>query len=595
MTLRRAPWRALLIALPAILSALPLPVEAAAPARRIPKSATLPADQIREGMTGVGYSVFQGTSVDSFSVTVLGVLRGYRPGASLIMARAKSPVLDQTGIQAGMSGSPVYIGGKLVGAVAYTWAFLKEPLAGITPIEEMLDVLPGDGESPPLREDRFGSLGVPPPMPAEPAGARPIATPLALSGFTPEALRYLEPWLTERGFVAIPGGGTATGGSCDSIGPGSALGVALIRGDLSAAAIGTVTYRDGDRLLAFGHPFLSMGWVEFPLTAATIHMIMPSQQISNKIGSPTVTCGTLLADRSAGVAGRLGSAPEMIPVSVSIQGTGGRSKRYRFEVARSRYVTPALVSAGVVNSISEALFDAGVTTVRWDLTYFMNAGARTIRAGDLFVATSPLSGVGEAITQSLTLLLGDRFRPSRLDSASVSVAVEEGIEEAALTGVRLSHATAAPGDSVEVELSLRRSSKTIETRRVRIQVPPETPEGELTVRVCDADETERWEMGRAPDRYRPETFDQLARLIEDGRRSDRLYVQLYRVAGGATVGSGEISQAPASVLQVLGASRKAGETAATKGATVAERELPMGRIVRGCESASVTVVADRRR
>ena len=140
------------------------------------------------------------------------------------------------------------------------------------------------------------------------------------------------------------------------------------------------------------------------------------------------------------------------------------------------------------------------------------------------------------------------------------------------------------------DLTLRRANKLVQTRRVRIRVPPSVPEGELTVRVCDANETEKWEMQRAPERYQPETFDQLADLIESDRASDRIYVQLYRIVGGAVVGGREISQAPGSVLNVLGDSPKSGEAATTKGATLAEISVPFGSVVRGCESATVTVV-----
>lgn len=556
----------------------------------IPPSARMPVSEVREGMVGTGYSVFSGTEVDTFSVVIVGVLKGYRPGFDLIMARPSSPVVDKTGVVGGMSGSPVYIDGKLIGAVSYTWSFLKEPMAGITPIDQMLTLLPARDAKPPRPEDAFGDLGAPQAFAGDVGGAKPIATPLALAGFTSEAIRYLDPWLAERGFVASPGGANLPGGSCDSLRPGSAIGVQLVRGDWSAAAIGTVTYRDGDRLLAFGHPFLAMGWMELPMTAARIHTIMSSQQISNKIGSPTATCGTIFADRSVGIAGTLGPSPSMIPVTVSIAGTGGRSRAYHLEVARSRYLTPALVSASVVNSISEALYDAGVATVRYDFSLYMNGGSRTIRKEDTFVSTAPVSGVGETVGQSLTLLLGDRFRPSRLDSARVNVRVEEGIDEAALVGIRVSPAAVIAGDSLEVDLTLRRPGKQVETRRVRIRVPPTSPEGELTVRVCDAGETEKWEMQRAPERYQPETFDQLAALIEADRASDRIYVQLYRTVGGAVVGGREISQAPGSVLNVLGSSPKSGESATTKGATVAEVSIPLGRIVRGCESATVTVI-----
>jgi len=568
--------------------------QAAPGASPIPKTAIFPLSEVKDGMTGTGYSVFAGTKVDSFSVTIQGVLRGYRPGFDLIMARASSPVIDKAGVIAGMSGSPVYINGRLLGAISYTWSFLKEPLAGITPIEQMLALLPPDGARTPNAEDAFGALGALPEPAGEAGGAKPIATPIALAGFTTEALSYLEPWLSARGFVASPGGAHAPGGSCDSLRPGAAVGVELIRGDWSAAAIGTLTYRDGNRVLAFGHPFLAMGWMELPMTGATIHTIMSSQQISNKVGSPTVTCGTIFADRSTGLAGVVGPSPSMVPVGVSIRGTGGRSKVYHLEVARSRYLTPALVSASVVNSISEALYDAGVTTVRYDFSLFMNGGTRTIRHEDVFVSTAPVSGVGENVGQSLTLLLGDRFRPSRLDSVQVHVSVEDGIDEAALIGIRVSPAAAVAGDSIDVDLSLRRSSKLVETRRVRVRIPPSAPQGDLTVRVCDAGETERWEMLRAPDKYQPETFDQLADLIESDRPSDRIYVQLYRPIGGAIVGGREISQAPGSMLQVLGSGPKSGESATTKGATLAEVSLPLGRVVRGCETATVTVIPGRR-
>jgi hypothetical protein len=281
-------------------------------------------------------------------------------------------------------------------------------------------------------------------------------------------------------------------------------------------------------------------------------------------------------------------------VGISIVGSGGRSKDYHFEVARSRYLTPTLVSAVIVNSISEALYDAGVTTVRYGYSLYMNAGGRAIRHDDVLLSSTPVSGVGENVGQSLTLLLGDRFRPSRLDSCRVSVRVEEGIDEAALIGIRVSPAAVIAGDSLDVDLSLRRSSRVIETRRVRVRVPPSAPEGDLTVRVSDATETDRWESQRAPDLFKPETFDQLADLIEKDRSSDKIYVQLYRAIEGAVVGGREMSQPPGSVLNVIGSSPKSGESAETKGATLTEVAVPLGHVVRGSESATVTVIPGRR-
>ncbi len=570
-------------------------------ASSLPAPAIFPVDSVRAGMEGIGLTVFEGTRIDTFKVTILGVLRGYRPGANLILARAQGPYLERTGIIAGMSGSPVYIHGKLVGAIAYAWAFTKDPVGGITPIQEMLSLFPGPDTPAPDDSDQRIGLADPSSDDAEPHGTNPledptgvraIATPLTLSGFTPEAVSFLEPWLEKRGFVVSPGGGYEPGMVCDSLVPGSAVGVELIRGDWSAAAIGTLTYRDGDRLLAFGHPFVAMGWVRFPLAAATIHTVFASQQISTKVGSPSTSCGTLVADRSTGVSGQLGASPPMIPVRVAIQGTGKRDKHYSFEVVRNRLLTPSLVGSAVVNSISEALNDAGYATIDYDLTYYMNGGKRTVRKGNVFLTQSPITGVGEQVTQSLQLLMSDHFRPSSLDSARIDVNARMGLDAARISDVRVRPATASPGDSVEVEITLRRGGAMKETRRTRLYIPPQTPEGELSVRVADGEDTDRWERERTPDRFQPDTFDQLVQVIESERRLDRIYVQLYRQAGGATVRGGEISQPPASVLGVLTADRKSGAVSPTKGATLSEQTIPMDAVVRGSETAKIDIVPD---
>jgi len=594
----RSPRTPFLACLALALGLAPVAGATAAPARGAYPS-TLPADSVRAGMTGYGLSVFNGTSVDSFPMTILGVLKGNRPGADLILARAQGSYLERTGIIAGMSGSPVYIHGRLIGAVAYTWAFTKDPVAGITPIGEMLTSLEGGKEEKAEPSDsRYGSLDFPPSPEAAatlPGEARPIATPLALSGFTPEALRYLHPWLQDHGFVSAPGGVSPDQGSCDSIVPGSAVGVELVRGDMSATAIGTATYRDGNRVLAFGHPFFALGRVQLPLTAATIHTVFASEQLSTKVGSATRTCGTLIADRSVGIAGQLGSAPAMIPVSVAIHGPQGRERAFHFEIARSRSLTPGLASSTVVSSISEALFDAGLATSRYDLTYWMNGGKRVLRRGNAIVAPGPLSGAGDDISQTLFLLMINRFEPVRLDSMTAEISVEEGLDQATLTSIRVAPTLVAPGDSVEVELSIAPARQKPETRRVMVRIPPGTPPGEIAVRACNGSETDKWERDRAPETFEPQSMDQLLGLLSRERRGDRIYVQLYRDVRGVTVRGGEISQVPPSVADVIGVPGKSGDGGPVKGATLVEVPVPLGRVVNGCEQRTLTVMPYRAR
>lgn len=552
-------------------------------------------------MTGYGLSVFSGTSVDTFPVTILGVLKGNRPRADLILIRANGAFLERTGIIAGMSGSPVYIDGKLIGAVAYTWAFTKDPVAGVTPIGEMLGALRSMPEED--RDDkaepsdaRFGALDLPPGATAPISGeAHPIVTPLALSGFTPEALRYMGPWLDEHGFVSAPGGSAPGEGSCDSLRPGAAVGVELVRGDMTATAIGTVTYREGSRVLAFGHPFYALGRVQLPMTAATIHTIFASQQISTKVGSATRTCGTLVADRSVGIAGDLGPSPSMIPLTVEIRGPRSRDREYHFEVARSRSLTPGLASAAIVSSISEALFDVGLSTTRYDLTYWLNGGREMLHRGNAVVSPAPLGGTGDDVSQTLFLLLINRFQPVRLDSLHCEIAVEEGLEQAALTSIRVEPTMAAPGESVQVELSIQPSRQGAETRRVTLRIPPGTPPGDIVVRACNGPDTDKWERERAPETFEPQSLKGLLDLLSRERRGDRLFVQLYRESKGVTVHGGEISQVPPSVLDALGGGAKSGENGPVKGSTLAETSVSTGRVLTGCEQATVTVLPYRAR
>jgi len=593
----------------ALLAVSASPVDAVA-ARERPRVPVMPLADVRPGMTGIGYTVFQGTRIDTFSVSILGVLREYRPGASLIMARAQNPLLEKTGIIAGMSGSPIYVDGRLLGALSYTWGFLKEPVAGITPIEEMLDLLPADDAPWDNREDLdLGALPTPDdaassrlargedlPYPEGGANLRPIATPVMISGFTDEALRFLEPWFRDRGMVAVPGGAPTGSMDCDSLVGGAAVGAQLVRGDWNAAAIGTVTLRDRDRVLAFGHPFSSMGWIDFPLTGAEITTLMPSQQVSNKVGAATSACGALLADRQAGIAGRVGPTPAMIPVRVAVRGSRGRDRLFRYEVVRNRLLTPGLIAGIAVSSVSTALHDVGLCTVRYAIRSYWNGGTKIGDRGNAFLSNSPLAGVGEQIDQSLTLLLGEHFRPSRLDSAVIDIDIHDGLDAVQILSIRPSTHVAAPGDSIWIEASLRRPGSDDETRRLGIRIPPSTPEGTVTLRVCDGEETDRWEQGRAPERYTPRSLDDLLALYRDERRADRLYVQLYAETPGAVVGGGEIPQAPRSVLSVLGAQGSGkSEGPGIKGATLAEREYDMKHVVRGCETVTITISADHRR
>src|SRR5437867_5401067 len=285
---------------------------------------TVPLAQIQKGMRGYGVTVFEGNKLEKFDVEILGVLHNIGPGQNLILAKINSPQVQRAGVIAGMSGSPVYIDGKVIGALAYSWQFAKEPVAGITPIEEMLkiaDLGTNTGAvvvaaTPRMTGAEFlGAIanhkttelfeklesGF---MHASPAGVKPIAIPLSLSSFAPETISRFSNVLDTMGFIAVPsgsGGGQPPAAVEAEFRPGDAIGAVLLNGDFNVAATGTVTFIDGNRIYAFGHPFLDIGEVSFPMAKSEIVTVMPILASSFKFASTGKIVGSFRQDRSTGI------------------------------------------------------------------------------------------------------------------------------------------------------------------------------------------------------------------------------------------------------------------------------------------------------
>src|SRR5437899_6794594 len=334
--------------------------------------AQMGVDEIRPGMVGIGRTVFDGTHVEEFKANILGVLENIiGPHRNLILARLEGGPLAHTGVIAGMSGSPVYVDGKLIGAVSYALgSFSKEPIAGITPIAEMTDStsfgdvrpigskvkveypLTRDGLTAAFRkalnwnrpfadrpdETQLAGVSAVAGLGGSQLGTllRPIATPLVMSGFEPDLGDVFGSAFREQGF--IPTGGSAAGfraGEAPFEGPlkpGDAVGVMLVSGDLQLGGTGTVTHIDGDRVYAFGHPMYNLGPTEFPMTRAYVYTVLPSLFSSMKLSSTGEIIGTFLQDRATAIAGRLGPGPRMIPVTISLESKRAPKRTFKYDV-----------------------------------------------------------------------------------------------------------------------------------------------------------------------------------------------------------------------------------------------------------------------
>src|SRR6478735_1440624 len=360
------------------------------------QTATMPLDQVRPGMTGIGRTVFAGTKLEDFKVEVLGVMRNVlAPKRNLILARLDGGPLAKTGVIAGMSGSPVYIDGKLVGAVSYSLGqFSTEAIAGITPIAEMLDATmmpPVARASHPVAisfpatpqqlmaiwsrdlgrarafvDDPSQALvlsGVSNDLTRMSAMLRPIAVPMIASGFETSVLDPLSATLSAAGFLPMSNSQSATTAKSNRpLQPGDAVGVGLLTGDFELGATGTVTHVDGDRVYAFGHPLYNLGPTEFPMTRAYVYTVLPSLASSFKLSTTGEVIGTFLQDRATAIAGRVGPGPRTIPITLTLEAERGQKHTFRYDVVNDQMFTPLMTYAALLNTLSSYERQYGATT-----------------------------------------------------------------------------------------------------------------------------------------------------------------------------------------------------------------------------------------
>src|SRR6266513_1791396 len=358
-----------------------------------------PLEDLRPGMKSTARPVFSGTQTEEFGVEILGVLPGFPgPRQSAIIARLSGANVEKTGVFAGMSGSPVYIDNKLVGAIAFSFPFSKEPIAGITPIRQMIDLFEkgtadarqGPKEPRAISFAQLASTDWKPNLPKQAVTPTsliapvsqgsplmpllgqqmvPIATPMVFGGITQESLAMFAPQLTVNGLLPVSGAGgsaniTPLGTANEkTLTPGTSISVQLVRGDYSIAAAGTVTFRDGNHIYAFGHPFLSLGASDMPMSETAVVTVIPNVNNSFKLSIPGAMMGSISQDRASGVFGQLGQAPKMIPVKINLHTSRDRSETYSYEIANDSFLTPLLLNITVFNTITSSERALGESTI----------------------------------------------------------------------------------------------------------------------------------------------------------------------------------------------------------------------------------------
>jgi hypothetical protein len=594
---------------------------------------TIPLDDIREGMTGYGLTVFHGTRVDTFGVRVLGVQRHARVAGNVILVEVSGPGLAESAIPQGMSGSPVYLDGRFAGAVAFSWEGALRPIGGLTPAAEML-ALPAEPLAAPPEQ-----LGAGSDLPAllDPFGrGRDLAARLAGRGDRAAAPRprsesgwlggtawpspallaaRLLPGLTETGGTGAPGlcallpgwhcralGSAAVGtgaapiASPDSAGaspalvPGGACAVALVLGDAELGAIGTVSWRDGDRVGLFGHPLLQAGPVALPLVAAEVVGIFPSRQMSFKMGGMGAVVGAVHHDLRSGLAGRLGAVAPLVPVAVTVSRPGGE-ERYAFQVARDARLTPQLVYWCLYNTLLARGDDLSRQTIRYriDADWRAHDGG-TERCASRGVIAGPGSAAAMAPDWSgpLQAIFENRNAPLTLAGVTAVLQVTPGLEVAVITGAEAAPVARA-GETWTVTAHLQPWRGGARLVRRELALPARLAPGRYHLLVASARDVFALETQRAAERFADRSLAATLDLLRTPRSAGDLEFVLYAPGRGVTVDGREFADLPGSVAEAFVGGTD-GRVAPTLADLVLRVSAPDGPALEGAAMLALTVL-----
>ena len=505
--------------------------------------------QLEPGTVGYGLTVMKGSHIDTFVVEILGTQRnGSLPGRDRILVRLSGLGLEKTGIIQGMSGSPVYVGERLLGAVAYGWSFANEPVGLVTPIEDMLEVLHRDlsGDEPTMETG----------APADPSEWQRLASPLWVAGAGPETLRLLtdlfEPMRLQP--IAAASGSGPVGGPISPLQPGSAVGVQLVSGDLNIGGIGTVTHVAGKHLVAFGHEMIGSGAIDVPLTAIHIHGILSNQSSSFKLGSATQVIGAARQDRFSGVAAVTDERAQTLPLGIDVH-TGTATRHFSFELARHRLYTTGLAQVSLMGSLESAAKALGDASVRLALDVEFEDG-RSLQWKRVYTGlNAPISAALE-VGKPLRALLQSGFADIRVASVDAHLQVDETVRVGRIDAAWLPRTTLVAGTTTELVVELVPFRKAPRTVAVPLRIPADAS-GVVHIRVGSGRVAAEWELERLP-RDKPANSGQLLRQLRQPVNDDELVVELISETPGLAIDDREWPAPPPTIHRLLTETHRTG-------------------------------------
>ncbi len=580
---------------------------------------TMPLSQIKAGMKGYGLTVFEGSKVERFDVEIIGVLNQIGPGQDLILARVDSPVIRRAGVIAGMSGSPIYIDGKVIGALAYSWQFSKEPVAGITPIDEMLRiaqvgstggnaVLPAaatprmtgaeflqtiaNSKSETVFDKLVGDFAAKQ-QSSSLGSAKRIALPVSLSSFAPETIARFGHYLDEMGMVAVPSGGTATSTTASDdaskhFAPGDPIGAVLLNGDFNVAATGTVTHIEGNRVYAFGHPFLDMGEISFPMARAEVVGVLPSLANSFKFANAGAIIGALRQDRSAGIMGIVGEKAAMIPVELTVDGSGV-NKTYHVNVVRHPQLSPLMLAMAADSVVANAQRAAGERTVVLESEIKLK-GFEPIKLREGWAGAQARSAIPAYLAVISGYLISNEFQDAEIESIKLHLRHDDQVKTAHILEATVQapdNGRITAGDTVKIRAVLKPFRGESFVEMFDVKIPDDQPPGQAYLLIGSGTVANQVDFTLVPPD--PRTLEQVVTVLRRLRPSTDLTVGLYSSGEGAVTAGVYLPNLPPSIRAIVTDDTSNGAQAPVRYHATSQQAKGLGYIVDGAVKIDVDV------
>jgi hypothetical protein len=563
---------------------------------------TMSVDQVRPGMQGYAFTIFAGDQVEKFDLEVIGVMPNFLgPKQSIILVQLKGPKVEHTGVVAGMSGSPVYLDGKLAGALSLKLGiFTKEPIAGVTPIA---DVLAGGGIAGPISGGSSPGNAMQGAVSSEFAsragvqgGAelRSIETPLVFSGFQPSAIQKFSSQLDGFGFVAAQGGTTPARPDDAKLSPGDMAGMVLVQGDVSINSACTVTAIQADRVFLCGHPFLNLGDVQIPMARSRVLTTLSSNLASTKIVNVGGPIGTITGDHLTAVTGKLGVAPAMIPMELTTKSALGE-KTIHAEIVNHPKLTPLLVALTAFNGLTQNVVYGEGTTLKLNAEIRLK-GHAPVEIENTFAPGDTLNPDGMPVALSVMnvfmRLFNNQFERVQVEDVSVRVESVPGRQSYSIDSAWLEKGEAAPGETLRLRILVRPYRGAARIEETTIKVPDQATRGTtLRVMVSDADWMNRasrgFSGGAGPGS--PAGLDPLIALINRERRNDRVYVGLFAPSPTMLWDDKELPNVPLSQINAIDGRPNPGTVQILRESLANESSMPMSGPVSGIISLNLPV------